>query len=94
MLGGLLIGLLYLDLNATVYFKQTLQALSLKDLWHGLSKSLVFAWVIVMAACHYGMRIRGGPADVGRATIASVVSSIFAVIMVDSAFAVVATVFK
>lgn len=94
VLGGLLIGLLYLDLNATVYLKQTIQALSLKDLWHGLSKSLVFAWVIVMAACHYGLRIRGGPADVGRATIASVVSSIFAVIMVDSAFAVVATVFK
>ncbi|MBK8480068.1 MAG: MlaE family lipid ABC transporter permease subunit [Proteobacteria bacterium] len=92
--GGLLIGILFLDLNATIYLKQTVQALSLNDLWHGLSKSLVFAWVIVMAACHYGLRIRGGPADVGRATIASVVSSIFAVIMVDSAFAVVATVLK
>jgi len=50
----------------------------------GLIKSVVFAWLIVLTAAAYGFRTRGGAADVGRATTASVVTSIFLVVLADS----------
>jgi phospholipid/cholesterol/gamma-HCH transport system permease protein len=59
-------------------------ALFLKDILTGLVKSVVFAWLIVILGAYHGFRVRGGAAEVGRATTASVVSSIFAVILADS----------
>ncbi|MBM3330079.1 MAG: ABC transporter permease, partial [Calditrichaeota bacterium] len=50
----------------------------------GLVKSLVFAWLIVALAAFYGLRVKGGAEAVGRATTASVVASIFAVIVADA----------
>jgi phospholipid/cholesterol/gamma-HCH transport system permease protein len=53
---------------------------------------MVFAWVIALTGCHCGLRIRGGAVGVGRATTTSVVSSIFSIIVVDSIFTTVATI--
>jgi phospholipid/cholesterol/gamma-HCH transport system permease protein len=92
ILGGFLIGVLYLDLSARAYIDQTLSSLSLDDLLTGLSKSLVFAWIIALVGCHCGLRITGGAEGVGRATTASVVASIFAIIVADSVFTTLTTV--
>ena len=90
--GGFLIGILYLDLSSAAYVKQTIQSLHLSDLIQGLSKSLAFAWVIVLLGCHFGLRIKGGAVGVGRSTTASVVASIFSIIVVDSIFTTLSTV--
>lgn len=82
--GALLIGITYLDVGVKPFFDQVVNALALKDIVTGLIKSLVFAWLIVLTAAVYGFRTRGGAADVGRATTASVVTSIFLVILADS----------
>jgi phospholipid/cholesterol/gamma-HCH transport system permease protein len=92
ILGGFLIAILYLDLSSSAYIQQTLSALSLNDLLTGLSKSLVFAWIIGIVGCHCGLRITGGAEGVGRATTTSVVASIFAIIVADSIFTTLSTV--
>jgi len=93
VVGGFVISLFYLDLGASVFFKQVFRSLAMSDLLQGLSKSVVFAWTISLTGCFYGLRITGGPAGVGRATTTSVVTSIFSIIVIDSIFAVASTVF-
>ena len=90
--GGFLIAVLYLDLSATAYINQTISSLTLDDLFTGLSKSLVFGWIIGLIGCYCGLRITGGAEGVGRATTASVVASIFAIIVADSIFTTLSTV--
>ena len=92
IIGGFLIAVLYLDLSAAAYLQQTLSALSLNDLITGLSKSVVFAWIIVLIGCHTGLRISGGAEGVGRATTTSVVASIFFIIVADSVFTTLSTI--
>jgi phospholipid/cholesterol/gamma-HCH transport system permease protein len=92
VLGGFLIGILYLDLSSAAYLQQTASALTLNDLITGLAKSVVFAWIIALVGCHCGLRITGGAEGVGRATTTSVVASIFLIIVADSVFTTLATV--
>ncbi len=82
--GALFIGVTYLDIGLKPFYSQAVNALVLKDIVTGLIKSVVFAWLIVLTAAAYGFRVRGGAAEVGRATTASVVTSIFLVILADS----------
>ena len=89
--GGFLIGVFYLDLSAAAYIHQTISALTIGDLATGLSKSGVFAWIIVLVGCHCGLHITGGAEGVGRATTTSVVASIFAIIAADSVFTTLST---
>ena len=84
ILGSLLIGVVYLGIGVKPFMMQAINALILKDILTGLVKSIVFAWLIVITSAAYGLRVRGGAADVGRATTASVVTSIFLVILADS----------
>lgn len=90
--GGFLIAVLYLDLSAAAYIQQTISALSLNDLITGLSKSVVFAWIVALIGCHCGLRITGGAEGVGRATTTSVVASIFFIIVADSVFTTLSTI--
>jgi phospholipid/cholesterol/gamma-HCH transport system permease protein len=54
------------------------------DLMLGLSKSLLFAWAIGLAACTTGLRTRGGATSVGVSATRSVVAGIFLIIVIDS----------
>jgi phospholipid/cholesterol/gamma-HCH transport system permease protein len=84
MLGALTIGVVYLDIGVQPFYNQVVKALILKDVLTGLIKSVVFAWIVVMTGAYTGLTVRGGSQDVGRATTASVVMSIFLVILADS----------
>ena len=91
VLGGFIIGVFYLELSAAAYMEQTIQSLTIGDLATGLSKSLVFAWIIVLIGCFTGLNITGGAEGVGRATTTSVVASIFFIIVADSIFTTLST---
>ncbi len=84
ILGGFVIGITYLQLSATAFFNELVTVLFMKDLLTGLLKSIVFAWIIIIVACYTGLRVTGGSEGVGKATTASVVASIFFVILADS----------
>jgi phospholipid/cholesterol/gamma-HCH transport system permease protein len=84
ILGAMVIGYTYLDIGAKAFYQEVLTVLMLRDIITGLVKSIVFAWIIVIIGAFYGLRVRGGAEGVGKATTASVVASIFLVILADS----------
>ncbi len=87
--GGFLVGTLYLDLTASSFLNQVRSALAPFDVVSGVIKSIIFAWGIGLIGLFYGLRVRGGASEVGRTTTASVVASIFYIIVADCLFSVV-----
>jgi len=82
--GGLIVAVVYLDLSVTSYVLEVIKILTFKDIFIGLMKSLVFAWVIVIIGSYYGLRVKGGAEGVGKVTTLAVVASIFWVIVLDA----------
>ena len=86
ILGGLVVGVVNLDLTIVAYFTETQAALTLWDIFSGMLKSVAFASVISLISCQQGLATTGGAAGVGRRTTSSVVSILFALILVDAGF--------
>jgi len=89
ILGGLIVGLVGLDLTAYTYLKETQTSLNLMDIITSLIKAGVFAVLIAGIGCQRGFEVRGGAEAVGSATTSAVVAAIFLIIVTDSAFALV-----
>jgi phospholipid/cholesterol/gamma-HCH transport system permease protein len=87
--GGLLVGVFMLDLTAGAYVAQTINTLTLFDVFWGVLKSGVFGLLITWIGCLRGFQVSGGAASVGQATTSAVVSSIFLIILFDSIFSVI-----
>lgn len=84
--GGFLLAVTALELHPNNYFQQTVNALLIKDVVTGLLKAWVFGIVITLVGAYQGFKVSGGAEEVGRRTTASVVTSIFLVIIVDLFF--------
>ncbi|MDA8078275.1 MAG: ABC transporter permease [Nitrospiraceae bacterium] len=84
--GGFLLSVTALEMNAFNYFQETINALHVKDIMTGLVKALAFGVVITIVGAYEGFRVEGGAEEVGRRTTASVVASIFLVIVFDLFF--------
>jgi phospholipid/cholesterol/gamma-HCH transport system permease protein len=89
VLGGLIVGVLILDISVYAYINETRKALSVFDLYYSLFKSLVYALIIAGIGCQRGFQVRGGAQEVGRATTSAVVTSLFVVIIASSIFSIV-----
>ena len=83
LLGGTLTGVLSMEISLTTWTTRITDALMLKDVLTGLLKSISFAWIITAIAVDRGLQHRGGASGVGQATTASVVASIFGIIVLD-----------
>lgn len=84
--GGLLLSQAVLDINPYNYFQQTVNSLLIKDVMTGLVKAWAFGVVITIVGAYQGFKVEGGAEEVGRRTTASVVASIFLVIVFDLFF--------
>ncbi|HEY6345189.1 MAG TPA: ABC transporter permease [Bryobacteraceae bacterium] len=71
--GGALIAYSFLSLSISYYWSTAWMVLQYNDLVQGLIKPFVFAIVIALVGCFYGMRTTGGTQGVGRATTNAVV---------------------
>ena len=71
--GGYIIARLSLGLTTSQYWTAAYQALEYNDIVQGLLKPFVFAFVISLVGCFYGLRTTGGTQGVGRATTQAVV---------------------
>jgi phospholipid/cholesterol/gamma-HCH transport system permease protein len=89
LLGGLLVGVVSLDLTVTGYLNETRRALEVWDVFQGVIKCGVFALAIGVVSCQQGLATSGGAEGVGRRTTAAVVSSLFALILIDAVFTMV-----
>lgn len=92
ILGGYLIAVLYLDLAPNAFFTQFVTAIEPWDVMTGMIKSMLFAVVIVIVGCHFGLRLRGGAEEVGHAATNAVVTSLFLIILVDGVYVTLETV--
>ena len=89
VLGGLAVGITDLDLTTQGYMIETLKAIQGWDVMTGILKSLVFAIAIGLIACQQGFAASGGAEGVGKRTTSTVVTSLFALVMIDALFTVV-----
>jgi phospholipid/cholesterol/gamma-HCH transport system permease protein len=83
MLGGYLIGTYGVHINPDLYIAKSIEAMVLKDIYTGTSKSVIFAALIALVSCHQGLSVEGGAEGVGKATTQAVVTSIVLIIVVD-----------
>jgi len=83
ILGGYLIGVFNLKINAGLYLQTAFKFLTIKDIYTGLSKAFVFAIIIALVGAYQGLKTEGGAVGVGRATTISVVTSFVLIIIAD-----------
>ena len=75
MFGGWVISHLFLGLPSKQYWTTVWQALDWSDVTQGLLKPFIFAIVISLIGCYYGLRTTGGTQGVGRSTTQAVVAA-------------------
>ena len=75
LLGGLIVGVLGLDLTVYTYITETQRSLDLFDIISSLIKAAVFAVLIAGIGCQRGFQVRGGAEAVGSATTSAVVAA-------------------
>jgi len=73
--GGWVISYLFLNIPSRLYWSTAWRALSWDDVEQGLLKPFVFAFVVALIGCYYGLRASGGTQGVGRATTQAVVTA-------------------
>lgn len=79
--GGATVAVLLLRLDPHQYWSMAWQSLVFADVFMGLTKPVLFGFIIATVGCFYGMTARGGTQGVGRATTqAMVVASVFIVV--------------
>jgi len=89
--GGVLVAGMVIDMSPATFWAHVINRVKIGDFAQGISKSLVFSWIIGLTACHLGLRATGDASSVGRATTRTVVVSIFMIVVVDAIFATVIT---
>ena len=73
LVGGWLIAYGMLDITTSQYWSTAWRALEYNDLTQGLLKPFLFAIVIALVGCFYGINTTGGTQGVGRSTTKAVV---------------------
>jgi phospholipid/cholesterol/gamma-HCH transport system permease protein len=83
MFGGWIIAVAFLNLGSRLYWTSVWQALEWNDVAQGLLKPLMFALVISLIGCFYGLRASGGTQGVGRSTTQAMVASAVLILLLD-----------
>jgi phospholipid/cholesterol/gamma-HCH transport system permease protein len=82
-LGGLVVGVSALNIPFRLYWTNTLDFLSMGDLYSGIVKTFFFGAIIGIVGCYFGFRTEGGAQGVGQATTTSVVLTLILVLLFD-----------
>ncbi|MBX3553366.1 MAG: ABC transporter permease, partial [Pseudolabrys sp.] len=86
--GGGLVAWLYGGIAPEVFLSRLKESISLDHFKVGMIKAPFMALVIGIVACVQGMETKGSAESLGQQTTASVVESIFLVIVLDGFFAI------
>jgi phospholipid/cholesterol/gamma-HCH transport system permease protein len=85
--GGGLVAWLYGGMSPDIYVERLTEAISLTHFKVGMLKAPFMGLVIGIVACAEGLQVKGSAESLGLKTTASVVKSIFLVIVLDGLFA-------
>ena len=83
LFGGWVISVVKLNISSRLYWNSAWQALEWNDVAQGLIKPLVFAVVVSLIGCFYGLRTTGGTQGVGRATTQAMVAATIMIFITD-----------
>jgi phospholipid/cholesterol/gamma-HCH transport system permease protein len=83
LLGGGVVASALLGLDYNAYWSSAWQTLVYSDVFMGLTKPLVFGFIIATIGCYFGLSAKGGTQGVGRATTEAVVAAMILIIVVD-----------
>jgi len=86
--GGGLVAWLYGGMSPDIYISRLTEAISLTHFKVGMLKAPFMGLVIGIVACAEGLQVKGSAESLGLKTTASVVKSIFLVIVLDGLFAI------
>jgi phospholipid/cholesterol/gamma-HCH transport system permease protein len=86
VVGGSIFGVSAAGFTFQSYFRRSLDAIVLSDIYTGLAKSVLFGMVVTAVGCREGFGTGAGAEEVGRSTTSAVVTSIFLVVVVDLIF--------
>jgi phospholipid/cholesterol/gamma-HCH transport system permease protein len=78
-----------MQLTPVSFYNELLRALFFKDIVNGIVKSISYAVIITVVGTYRGLTFTGGADGVGRATTASVVTSLFAIVVADSIWSII-----
>ncbi|HTW64766.1 MAG TPA: ABC transporter permease [Bryobacteraceae bacterium] len=84
LLGGYVIAYFSIGLTTSQYWTNAYQSLEYNDIVQGLLKPFVFAFIISLVGCFYGLRTSGGTQGVGLATTKAVVVASIWVFIITS----------
>ena len=83
VMGAFIVSNYFLNVSFAVFFQSVRRFFSLKDLFGGLFKAVVFGGVTSLLGCHIGFRTEGGAEGVGLSTIRSFVISAALILILD-----------
>jgi phospholipid/cholesterol/gamma-HCH transport system permease protein len=83
MIGGAVISVTVAHLTSNEYWSSGYQSLGYPDMVQGLIKPVLFAFVISLVGCYFGLNTTGGTEGVGRSTTHAVVVAVVMIIMLD-----------
>jgi phospholipid/cholesterol/gamma-HCH transport system permease protein len=86
ILGGFFIGCFSLDITPALYYEQTIHAITLNHFLVGVSKSIVFGYIVAFCGCIKGIHCKRNAGAVGQATTSAVVTAIVLIVITDAAF--------
>ena len=89
MTGGWLVAMLVYDIDTQTYVETSIVYLDMTGIVFGLVKSVVFAVLITMICCYYGLIADGGPMGLGRNIMVAVVVSIVMLVIAEAMLAAV-----
>lgn len=84
LIGGLLIAVAVIGNTAGQYWGSATEVLQINDMVQGLLKPFLFAIIVSLVGCFYGMQTSGGTQGVGKATTQAVVVSSVWVFVIDA----------
>ena len=87
ILGGAFVGVTVLDLSARTYYRETVAAVNLVNLFGGLFKATVYGGLIAVAGCLRGFQCGSSSSAVGDAAMQAVVTAIVMVVVACGLFA-------
>jgi phospholipid/cholesterol/gamma-HCH transport system permease protein len=90
--GGSVIARVYVGLPTSLYWRTVIESLAVSGFSlryipngfiHGLTKPLIFGFIIAVTACYFGLNTKGGTEGVGLSTTRTVVTSSILILIVD-----------
>jgi phospholipid/cholesterol/gamma-HCH transport system permease protein len=75
LIGGYIVSAFTLRLDPVSFWTRAINILEFSDLMQGLTKPLIYGFIIATVGCYQGLNVQGGTQGVGRATTQAVVSA-------------------